>query len=199
MKRTMGWVLRAGVLLLAAMASGCASFQGGNLDAVEAYPQVARKQTIHARLAFSGKLNGEPWTRNDARNEAYLERRCMEILETSGMFSLVTDDLATTDLHLYVALIDEKRSSAAWQTLSSLTLCLLPYRATDTFRLAAVLKDTTTGEERQIALQESVNHRQHLFLLPFAPFRTAGGELEECSDRLFENLCLEIHRTGLLE
>jgi len=198
--RMKGWAMILGAAPFLATLPGCTStFQGNQLDPVVGYPSVQHRKTIYANLAFAGKLNGEPWPKNDARNQAYLEQRCLGLLEACGMFSFVSGDLKHTDLLLNIAVINEKQTSGAKQTLSALTLFLVPYRSTDTFRMLAVVKDTTSGKKTRITLQDSVNHRQHLFLVPFFPFKGSGDEIEKCTDRMLENLCLEIHRAGMVE
>lgn len=192
------WMANLSIALLAGIFSGCASFQGNQLKRVSDYPAVRHKKTIHATLVFKGKLNGKPWTQNDARNQAYLEQRCLDHLESCGMFSFVSGDLNTTDLQLQVAIINEKKTRAFRQTLSTLTLFLIPYNSTDTFRMMATLKEPATGKEKKIWLTHSVNHRQQLFLLPFVPFKSSDSEIEKCIDRLLENLCLKIHRTHMV-
>ncbi|VGO15832.1 hypothetical protein PDESU_04419 [Pontiella desulfatans] len=194
------WMIKLSAIFALALVSGCAtSFQANRLEPVSGYPSVRNKKTVYINLAFSGKVNGEPWTKLDQENQAYLRDRCIDHLEDSGMFSLVSDDLKTTDLQLYVAIIDDKTTSTAKQTLSALTLFLIPYTETDQFRMMAVVKDTFTGKETKISLKDGVNHRQALLLAPLAPFKPSKDALEECTDRMLQNLCLEIHRSGFVK
>jgi len=157
---------------------------------------VATKQSDNVNLVFSGKLNGEPWPKNDKQNEDYLKKRYIQKLEESGMFSFVTDELKATDLHLYIAVINNKASDSSKQTLSALTLFLVPYTTTDTFRTMAILKEPTTGKQIKFSFTGGVNHRQSLLLVPLAPFKPSGRALEKCTDRILENLCMDIHEKG---
>ena len=183
-----------------AILSGCvASFQGDRLDAASGIPSVEQRKTLFVKMVYSGKLNGESWTKHDARNGVFLKRQCIDHLESSDMFSLVLDDLYTTDLQLYVAIVNEKKTSMARQTLSVLTLFLIPYNTTDTFRMMAILKEPSSGKKVTIKLTDHVTHRQHLFMAPLAPFKSPGNGISTCTDRMFENLCIELHRTGMLE
>ncbi len=195
-----GWITILGTAILLAILSGCTStFQGNELDSVSDYPSVQHRKTIYANLAFAGKLNGEPWAQNDAGNQAYLEQRCLDHLEACGMFSFVSSDLDATDLRLNVAVINDKETSKARQTLSVLTLFLAPYRSTDSFRMLAIVKEPATGKETRFIIQDSVNHRQHLLLVPFFPFKRSGNEIGKCTDRMLENICMGIHRAGMVE
>jgi hypothetical protein len=65
--------------------------------------------------------------------------------------------------------------------------------------MMAVLKETATGKEKRFSLEGGVNHRQHLLLGLLAPFKKSGNEIQKCTDRMLENLCVEIHRTGLVQ
>ena len=192
------------IIALAAMGfflTGCASsFQTGNLGPVKSWPPVEQKKTIFVDLAFSGKLNGEAWPKTDSRNQHYLKQHCIQALENSGMFSFVSGDLKSTDLRLYIAVInDRETASPAGQLLSACTLYLVPNTSTDNFRLMAVLKNTTTGKEEHFQLDGGVIHRQHLLLGLLAPFKPGSREMQHCTDRLLQNLCLEIHRSGMVK
>ncbi|WP_372799122.1 hypothetical protein [Pontiella sp.] len=180
--------------------TGCASsFQSGSLEPVSGYPEVFRKKTVFVDLAYAGKLNGEPWTKHDKRNQAYLEERLIREIEDSGMFSLVSDGLKTTDIQIYAAVINDKEKSSSNMTRSALTLFLYPNTETDHFRLMANVVDRTTGRKETIRLEHRVVRRQQLLLGLLAPFKSHAAELEDCTDRLMENLVLEIHKAGLLE
>lgn len=186
--------------VVCSLLSGCAStFQSGGPDAVSEFPTVGTPKTIFVDLAFSGKLNGEPWKQNDAHNREFLEDALIHSLEESRMFSLVSDGLKTTDLQLHVAVINEKKSSTGNLVFSTCTLFLYPNTETDTFRLMASLKESSTGRTEKIQLSTEVKHRQHLLLGLLAPFKSRGAGLEQCTDRLMDNLVLEIHKTGMVK
>lgn len=183
-----------------ALITGCASsFKTGELEHVSSYPTVLNKKTVFVDLAFSGKLNGEPWTHNDQQNQAYLKEQLIRELEDSGMFSLVSDGLKTTDIQIYSAVINEKEKSSSNMTISALTLFLYPNTETDTFRLLANVTNTRTGRKVTIKLEDGVVRRQQLLLGLLAPFKSHSDELEKCTERLLENLILEIHKAGLVK
>jgi hypothetical protein len=187
-------------IMLMPVLSGCvASFQGDRLDPVSSYPTVKQQKSLFIKMAYSGKLNGEWWTKNDERNGAYLKKQCIDRLESSDFFSIVSDDLYTTDLQLYVAIVNKKKTSKARHAFSALTLFLIPYNSTDTFSLMAILKEPYTGKKVTIKLTDHVTHRQHLFMAPFTSFKSSGSEISTCTGRMLENLCIELHRTGMLE
>lgn len=189
-------LMALGVTLL----SGCASsFHAGELKDISFFPKVAKQKTARVELAFTGKLNGEPWKQNDDNNREFLEDRLMKSMEKSGMFSAVSDSLKTPDIRVLVAIINEKEKSSSNAALSACTLFLYPNTETDTFKLVAKVQEPSTGKSTTFQLKDGVVRRQQLLLGLFAPFKPHGRELEKCADRLMDNLVLEIHRTGMLE
>jgi hypothetical protein len=182
------------------MLSGCAtSFQGNNLSSVKKFPAVQSAKSISVDLAFTGKLNGEPWTAKNTHNTAYLKKNCIEHLNDSGMFGDVAPELKNPDLTLQVAIINEKISSKSRQLLTAWTLFIYPYKSSDNFRLLAVLENPKTGRKEKIQLEDDVTHYQQLLMAPLALFKPYGSSLEKCKSRLFDNLCLEIEKTGMLK
>ena len=154
--------------------------------------------TLYVDLAYSGLFNGDPWPETNEQNQAFLKNRCMQTLKDSGMFTIVSDKGAA-DLMLSVAVINDKVVDSSKQLRSILTLYLIPYKTTDSFRSLAVLKQTSTGKEVKFSFKDGVTHRQALLLAPLAPFKATGRALEQCTDRIFENLCLKIHGTGFIK
>jgi len=179
--------------------TGCAtSFQSNTLSKVEHFPKINSAKSISVDLAFSGRLNGASWKANDQHNTIYLKNLCMEHLNESGMFGLVSSKSKTTDLKLQVAVINERTADPNRQLLTAVTLFIVPYKTTDTFRLLAVVSDPATGKKKRIELKESVSYYQQLLMAPFSLFSSYDAGLEECKNRLFDHLCLEIYNSGLL-
>ncbi|MDF7824428.1 hypothetical protein P4B35_10425 [Pontiellaceae bacterium B12227] len=181
------------------MLTGCAtSFQANQLDPVSAFPSVKYKKTIFVDLAYSGRFNGESWPETDEQNQAYLKGRCSQILNDSDLFTVVSDKKGA-DLTLSVAVINDREVDSSKQLRSALTLYLIPYTTSDSFRSLAMLRQTSTGKDYKFSFKDGVIHKQALWLAPLAPFKSTGRGIEQCTDRIFENLCLEIHDTGLLK
>ena len=189
--------LLAGAALL--LLTGCAtSFQTNNLENVSAYPTVEKRQTLYIDLAYSGRFNGVSWPETHEQNREFLKHRCIQTMKESGMFILVSGK-ETADLILSIAVINDKKVDSTKQLRSMLTLYLIPYTTTDTFRALAVLKQKSTGQEVTFSFKDGVTHRQALWLAPLAPFKPTGRALEQCADRIFENLCLDLHGTGFIK
>ena len=84
--------------------SGCTTtFQANQLDKVSEYPATQYKKTIYVDLAYSGRLNGKPWTETTEHNKAYLQNRCIQFFRKSGMFTVVSNK-ETADFTLSTAL-----------------------------------------------------------------------------------------------
>ena len=100
-QNTPQWATTLTALILGVTLSGCAtSFQQNSLAAVDSFPEVSSEKSIAVDLAFSGKLNGKPWIAENTHNTAYLKNRCIEQLNDSGMFGVVSPNLGATDLTL---------------------------------------------------------------------------------------------------
>ncbi|MDF7807795.1 hypothetical protein P4E94_10135 [Pontiellaceae bacterium B12219] len=193
-------ILQFSALAALIVLSGCASsFQKDELDEISTYPAVQQQPSVYLDLAFGGKLNGKLWTETDKQNQDYLRNRCIQKLEESGLFSTISDSKENTDLQLYVAIIDNKIVDSSKMPISALTLFLVPYTTTDNFRMLALIKKSNTGDQVKVSLSSSVDHRQALWLAPLAPFKTSKSAIEICTDRIFENLCMEIYKTGWIK
>lgn len=199
-QNTPQWATTLTALILGVTLSGCAtSFQQNSLAAVDSFPEVSSEKSIAVDLAFSGKLNGKPWIAENTHNTAYLKNRCIEQLNDSGMFGVVSPNLGATDLTLHVAIINEKNTDSSSELLTALTLFIVPYKSTDTFRLLALVKEPKTGRQKRIELEERVSHYQQILMAPFALFKSQDNELEKCRTRLLDTLCLEIQKSGFLD
>lgn len=196
--KTSGYVFTAAICI--GLLSGCASsYHAGGLDDVSSFPKVRQKKSAHVILAYSSKLNGEPWEMNQANNKVFMEETLFQALENSGMYSGFTDRKQEAEINLLVAVINEKEKSSSNAIWSTLTLFLYPNTETDTFKLMAKVQDTTTGKSKTIQLEDGIVRRQQLLLGLLAPFKSHGKELEKCTTRLMENLALEIHKTGMVK
>ena len=188
------------LLLSALFLMGCAtSFQQNNLASVDAFPKVNTSKSIAVDLAFSGKLNGKPWTDNDVHNTAFLKQTCIKHMNDSGMFGTVSGGRKSSDLNLQVAIINEKIANPNEQFWTGLTLFIIPYKSIDTFRLGAVVTNNKTGQQKKFRFEESVSYYQQLFLAPLSLFKSHDKGLEQCRERLFDNLCMEIQKSGMLK
>jgi hypothetical protein len=187
-------------LTLAALLSGCAtSFHSGELKSVDEFPKTIFRRSLNVEMIFSGTLNGEPWTENDAHNQQYLKALCMETMKTSGLFGRVSTGSRDADLMVSVAIINDKKASSTRQALTGLTLFIMPYSSTDEFKMLAIVRNTKTGAAHKILLEDRVTHWQQLLLIPFSPFSPPGRSTAKMRERLFENLCLEIYNSGALK
>lgn len=83
--------------------------------------------------------------------------------------------------------------------LTGLTLYIIPSSATDTYKLSAVLTDVQNSHSENIELEDSITQWQEILLLPLLPFKSTIAEAGKCQNKLFDNLALEIERTGMLQ
>ncbi len=186
--------------LIALFLTGCAtSFQQNNLTAIEEFPAVYTAKSVSVNLAFTGKLNGKPWTENDIHNATYLKIRCIKHLNDSKMFGDISSGNKNANLTLQIAIINEKIANPNEQFWTGLTLFIIPYKSIDTFRLGAVIVNNKTGQQEKFRLEESVAYYQQLLLAPLSLFKSHDKGLKQCRERLFDNLCMEIHDSGILK
>lgn len=204
MKAAMQRVLVRGVfesLVVGAVlgAAGCASFQGNRLSAVASFPQVQTKKTADLHFAFSASTNGSPVTIGVEATRCKLASRCVARLKESGLFGNVSENLANPDLRVDVRVEDVGEGSVALAFLTGLTLYVIPSRARETYRLSATVTDMKSSRKADIKLEDHFTQWQQILLLPLLPLKPTVAEAAKCQNKLFDNLAIEIHRTGMLE
>lgn len=190
-------VLCMGILMLAI--SGCAAFQGNNLSAVTSFPITPVKKSLEIDLTFSASLNGNPITMGIDKGRKKLVDRCINRLQKSGLFGSVSENLSNPDLKLQVNVMDVGEVNIMLSMLTGFSLYIIPSSARDTYRLSAILTDTETFKKTEIKLEDSVTQWQQILLLPLMPFKFTIAELGKCQNKLFDNLALEIQKSGMLE
>lgn len=185
---------------IAFLLTGCTtSFPGKNLEPVAGFPEVTAPKSIYVDLAFTGELNGEPWTLADEHNTTFLKERCISHLQASNMFGEIVTSQKNADLILYAALVNSREANPTRKLWSNLTLTIFPFKSTDTFHLQAVIKNVASGERKTIKLKEDITYWQELLFTPLALFKSSNNAMDDCRTRLFDNLCLEIHKSGLID
>ena len=191
--------LTTGMISLIGLLSGCASFQGGELQKGKTFPQTHVKKSVDVDASFTMYLNGEPFTfMHDAAEKDFAEK-CAKRLNKSKMFGDVSTTHPDPDIKVSVAFADLAENNLGEAFLTGLTLYLYPSSHTDNFHLSARITDMRTGRQKDIMLTDKVTMWQQLFLLPLLPFKTQPYEANKCMNNMIDNLCLEIYRTGLLE
>ena len=181
------------------MTTGCASFQGNKLSSVTSFPSVQAKKTIDVDFAFSATLNDTPMTTGNEMARQKLAKKCVERLKESGLFGNVSENLANSDLNVDVKVEDVGEGSMAMAMLTGLTLYVVPSKAQDTYRLSATVTDMKSNKKAEIRLEDSVTQWQQILLLPLLPFKSTIAEANKCQNKLFDNLGLEIQKSGMLD
>jgi hypothetical protein len=126
-------------------------------------------------------------------------KKCLGRLQKSGYFNEVGETVANPDLKLEVRMRDVFKANRGLTFLSVLTLCIIPCKAKNTFSLKATLTDTKTGKAHQIDLEDRVTVWGEILLLPLAPFKTTSSQTSKCQNKIFDNLALEIQKSGALD
>jgi len=179
--------------------TGCAAFQGGNLTAVKSYPAAKAKKSMDLDFKASVEINGYPAAGDVTALQQRWAKKCVERLRKSGYFTEVGETVSTPDLKLNVVMCDNGEANMGLAFLTGLTLYIIPSTAKDTFSVKAILTDTKTGKARQIDLEASVILWQEILLLPLAPFKTSSSQMSKCQNKIFDNLALEIQKSGALD
>lgn len=177
--------------------AGCASFQGHNLQPVKSFPTPSVKKTVDVDLAFGQRFNGQKRSPYKSAEKA-LQKKCVKRMTKSQLFGEVSMEQQNPDIKIRIALMDYGEGSMVGAVLTGLSFYIIPSSATDTFYLKAIVIDTQTGQQHTIELNESVTLWQEILLLPLMPFKHPMYEVNKSYNMLFDNLCLEIYKTGML-
>ncbi|HSR87508.1 MAG TPA: hypothetical protein VLL07_01025, partial [Pontiella sp.] len=78
------------------------------------------------------------------------------------------------------------------------TLCLLPLTEDYSVKLTAIVTDNKTGQKTAIKLRDGMKNYITLLMLPLTPFKWAPAEAGKLDKKMYDNLCLEIYRSGML-
>ena len=191
--------LHSMMAILVLSLTGCASFQGKQLQPVKQFPEVALKKSVDIDVVFTARLNGKYITTLNEWARKTWEKRCIKQMNKSKMFGEVSESLTNPDLVVKVSVVDEGEGSMGAAVATGLTLYIIPSSMTDTFHLRAKVIDLRSGKQCKIALTDSITQYQQILLLPLLPFKSTLYEANKCISKMYDNMCIEIYRAGLLE
>jgi hypothetical protein len=186
-------------LVASSIISGCASFQGNNLNPVKTFPQTQAKRSVDVDATFEMRVNKVPSSFMKDAAEKDFGRRIVKRLNRSKMFGEVSTAHPNPDLKVSVSFADLAENDLNEAFITGLTLYIVPSSHTDNFHLSARITDMRTGRQQDFRLYDSVTMTQQLFLLPLLPFKTQPYEANKCMNKMIDNLILEIHQAGFAE
>jgi hypothetical protein len=182
------------LLLLAASSTGCLTFAGGALPAIQPTAPSTPPRIEQTVGDFSFTLEGgQMVTDNKAGrevNEEILSRWKEKgyIAEWEYVRSSQFTGAADYNLTLSGSLYGE--SSIFMQILSAITLLLLPYSVDTRFDIQYTLMDTKTGAKYSAAVEDSYKTWVELLLFVALPVSTRGASATytNMADHLYEQL-----------
>jgi hypothetical protein len=107
--------------------------------------------------------------------------------------------LAHPDLKLVVDMKDIGEADMGMASLTGATFYIFPSKAVDNYVLKATLTDMKSGKVSNINLEDNVTQWQEILLLPLLPFKSTIMAIIQCQNNIFDNLAVEIQKTGALE
>jgi hypothetical protein len=202
------------VILLAAELihlAGCVAFQSSLTDPVKRFPKTAAKRDVCVDI-MSIKVTPDGYWMYPSGQEAlkrYEEKICTKRMKRSRLFGSVSSEPNQNGITVQIWKVqgaagcddlphmDPQAAEAAF-IFWVCTLCLLPLSEDYSVRLTAIVTDNRTGQQTIIKLRDGMQNYITLLALPLMPFKWAAIEEAKLRHKLYDNLCLEIYRSGML-
>jgi hypothetical protein len=196
--KQLGRIVFGSALMVAMVGgSGCASFQGNRLNSVVSFPQVGVKKSVNVEFDLVCIMNGATLGISDAAKEKFANN-CISRMKASNLFGEISKTVSNPDLKLEIMMEDEGAGSMGMAMLTGLTLYVIPSKVTETYRVSATLRDSKSNKKAEIKLEDSFTQWQQILLLPLLPFKSTIAEAAKCQNKVFDNLAVEVHKTGML-
>lgn len=192
-------ILRTVTAALILQCSGCIVYRGAKLSAVTQFPPVASKKSVGVDFTYSSSINGRAKLVGLEAAEKEMAGKCIRRLEKSGLFGEISTSVVDPDLRLQINMEDVGEGSSFWMRMSGFTLCLIPCRAKDTFKISATLIDVKNNRRREVKIEEDLTMWVNIIFLPLVPFNQIDSKTEHSINMCFDNLALEIEKTGMLK
>lgn len=168
--------------------SGCASFQGNNLHPVKSFPKTMVKKTVYVDLTYLGR----PTLSGNEREKKRYENTCIKRMTKSGLFGSTSTEQIDSDIDVVITIrqdFTQDPPGNPFVTSSEKYTC----------NLKAIVTDTRSGQKSIIQLEDSIQTYISPFCLPLTPFYYPSYVKHKLNNTLFDNLCFEIYKTGMLE
>ena len=113
-------------------------------------------------------------------------------MNKSGLFGEISTEQANPDIQLTMTLhkVVEDVDGSFW---------LLSLAGTYRFHMKAIVSESSSGEQSAIELEDQTEALISIFAIPLMPFKFPSYELRKFENKFFDNLCIEIYKTGMLE
>ncbi len=179
--------------------SGCASFQGEgrHLNPIESFPMVSETKSAQVSFTYIRRKNDreEP---DYSSFETICRTSFMDRIKESALFSSASWELKNPDIKIAIKLIKNTEHEMGQELLSPLTLFIYPVTDTETYDLIASVTDAKTEQQNIIRLHDNMTTKSSILLIPVMFFKFPAIEEVKLVNRLFDNLCIEIYRIGIL-
>jgi len=197
-RRALTFALMSAAFVLSV--AGCASFQGEgrHLNPVETFPLLAEKKSAQVQLTYIKRINYREQP-DYSSFETICRITCMDRIKKSKLLSAASWELTNPDIKIAIRLTkNTEKHESGEEILSPLTLFIFPVTDTEEYSLRATVTDTKTGQQKIIELHDSMTTKSSIVLLPVMFFKFPEIEEMKLLNKLFDNLCIEAYRTGIL-
>jgi len=171
------------LVVTALISSGCATFRGGLVGAVQPWPpeaaQTRKSIAITVRMDRTVDLgpNNGPLPVGDDEVGQFRGKVWAEY-QDSGLFSEVKTGLEDADLRADVHIAVHQWGSLALAMLSGFTFVMIPMKTNvDDFEMTTTFKDRSGQVLGTIKKKETLNTWYQLFLLGAAPFKNIISQM----------------------
>lgn len=194
------------VLLLAIVASGCASFPGKQLPMVDALPNMAglrSKPAVYIDAKVFTDLSGgkRPRTENKVATERF-QQVVEKVTQESGLFSRYTLDPSKAAGMSYTVKMEmlnhgDAVSAAVSGVITGLTLFVVPGAVTDNYTLTSTITDRSGKQLSTQAFDDSVKTWTGIWFVPLMA-RSPATVVPQVWENMIRTLYQKMYDTKVL-
>jgi hypothetical protein len=174
--------------------SGCAGFQGKQLDRISNMPRIDEPKKVHISMDFHRKLNNAPSTLLNETKKQNALRNAKAVFNRQSNITVVDDENAA-DVKLKLDFTEHEHSNLGMAVLTGLSFYMIPSQSTLEFTAKVNPSETL---ERDFSVSDYTTIYQQIFLVPVMLFKFPSVEVNDTQNKIFRHILLRLHEQKIV-